>query len=147
MTSIESNRPKVFLDTNVIIDALTFRDYDYLPSRQIWRHVLYNEIDGFICSKQITDLHYIFKKYYKDEGIVRKYLEDISKSFEVLPFLKGDILACLKTEMPDFEDAVLCEVAKVNMVPIIVTNNIDHFNNCKMMALTPKHFLEMFSLE
>ena len=62
MTSIESNRPRVFLDTNVIIDALALRDYDYLPSRQIWRHVLYKEIDGFICSKQITDLYYIFKK-------------------------------------------------------------------------------------
>ena len=147
MTSIESNRPRVFLDTNVIIDALTLRDYDYLPSRQIWRHILYKEIDGFICSKQITDLYYIFKRYYKNEDIARQYIEDIGKSFEVLPFLKGDILACLKTEMPDFEDAVLCEVAKVNMIPIIVTNNIDHFKKCKMMALTPKHFLEMFSLE
>ena len=69
------------------------------------------------------------------------------RSFEVLPFLKGDALACLKTDMPDFEDAVLCEVAKVNMIPIIVTNNIEHFRDCKAMALTPKQFLGMFSLE
>ena len=145
--SIENSQIKVFLDTNVIIDALTMRDKDYLPSRQIWRHIIHNNIKGYICSKQITDLYYIFRKYVKNESTIRQYLENIINSFEVLPFLKGDIIACLKTEMPDFEDAVLCEVAKVNMIPVIVTNNLNHFEKSKIMSLTPQQFLEMFSLQ
>lgn len=147
MTSIENNKARVLLDTNVIIDALTMRDLDYQPSRQIWRHVLNGDINGYLSSKQITDIYYIFKKYYKDEKIVREYLRNLIDSFEILPFFKGDILACLKTEMEDFEDAIICGSAKVNMIPIVVTNNIKHFTNAKIMALTPQQLLEMFSLE
>ena len=145
--STENNQPQVFLDTNVIIDALTLRDDDYQPSRQLWRYVLLKQIKGYICSKQITDLYYIFKKYFKNEDIIRQNIADIMNSFEVLPFFKGDILACLKTDMADFEDAVLCEVAKVNMIPIVVTNNVSHFGNSKMMVLTPDQFLKIHSLE
>ena len=146
-TSIENKNIKVFIDTNVIIDALTERDNTYQSSRQIWRHILHGNIKGYLSSKQITDIYYIFKKYYKDETMIRDYIRNIVDSFEILPFFKGDILACLKTEMDDFEDAIICEVAKVNMINIIVTNNIKHFANSKMMVLSPQQLLKMYSLE
>ena len=60
MTSIENKQIKVFLDTNVIVDALTLRDYDYRPSQKIIRHIVAKNIRGYICSKQITDIYYIF---------------------------------------------------------------------------------------
>ena len=56
MTSIENKPFRIFIDTNVIIDALTERDYNYLPSRQIWRNILYGNLKGYICSKQIKDI-------------------------------------------------------------------------------------------
>ena len=145
MTSIE-NKPRVFVDTNVIVDALSMRDVDYLPSRHLWRHIIAGEIKGYICSKQITDLYYIFRKYFKNEETIRQNITNIIDSFETLPLFKGDLVYCLKTEMIDYEDALLCEVAKVNMVPIIVTNNIKHFQNCPIMALTPQQCLDLFSI-
>ena len=146
-TSTENKQIKIFLDTNVIVDALTLRDYDYRPSQKIIRHIVAKNISGYICSKQITDIYYIFRKYFKNERDIRDAVNTIVEFSEVLPFLKGDILACLKTEMPDFEDAILYEVAKVNMIPIIITNNINHFRGCQTMVLTPQQFLDMFSLE
>ena len=146
MTSIENKPFRIFIDTNVIIDALTERDYNYLPSRQIWRNILYGNLKGYICSKQITDLYYIFKKYFKSEDEIRSNITNIVESFEILPLLQGDILACLKTKTPDFEDAVLCEVAKVNMIRIIVTNNPQHFEGWPLTILTPKQTLDLFSL-
>ena len=147
MTSTENKQIKIFLDTNVIVDALTLRDYDYRPSQKIIRHIVAKNISGYICSKQITDIYYIFRKYFKNERDIRDAVNTIVEFSEVLPFLKGDILACLKTEMPDFEDAIIYEVAKVNMIPIIITNNINHFRGCQTMVLTPQQFLDMFSLE
>ena len=147
MTSTENKQIKIFLDTNVIVDALTLRDYDYRPSQKIIRHIVAKNISGYICSKQITDIYYIFRKYFKNERDIRDAVNTIVEFSEVLPFLKGDILACLKTEMPDFEDAILYEVAKVNTIPIIITNNINHFRGCQTMVLTPQQFLDMFSLE
>lgn len=146
MTLAENNPIKVFLDTNVIIDALTLRDNDYQPSREIWRHILCGDIKGYISTKQITDIYYIFKKYYRTEQEIRTNLGAIVNSFEILPFLKGDVFACLKTEMDDFEDAVICEIAKTNMIAIVVTNNIKHFKHSDVMALSPQQLLDMFSL-
>ena len=147
MTASIENKPiRVFIDTNVIIDALTLRDNNYQPSRQLWRHVLCGNIKGYISSKQITDIYYIFKKYYRTEQEIRANLSAIVDSFEILPFLKGDVLACLKTEMNDFEDAIICEIAKTNMIPIVVTNNLKHFTNAGLMVLDPEQTLNMFSL-
>lgn len=147
MTLTENKPLKVFLDTNVIVDALTLRDLDYRPSQKVIRHVVAKNVRGYICSKQITDLYYIFRKYFKNESEIRDAINTIVEFSEVLPLLKGDILACLKTDMPDFEDAILYEVAKVNMIPIIITNNINHFKDCQTMALTPQQFLDIFYLE
>lgn len=146
-TSIENRVVKAFIDTNVVIDALTMRDTDYLPSRQIWRHIIEGNIKGYICAKQITDIYYIFRKYYQDKETIRQNIINIVDSFEALPLLKGDVLACLNTKMSDFEDAILYEVAKVNMIPIIVTNNINHFKGCQTMVLTPQQFLDLYSLK
>lgn len=146
-TSIENSVAKVFVDTNVIIDALTLRDYEYKPSKALLYNITEGKIKGYICSKQITDIYYIFRKYYSKESEIRECIKKIVSFFEILPLFKGDILACLKTEMSDFEDAILCEVAKVNMIPIIVTNNINHFGDCKKMVLTPEQLLQIFSLE
>lgn len=146
-TLIESNVLKVFIDTNVIIDAITLRDYDYQPSKALLYNIVEGKINGYICSKQITDIYYIFKKYFQNEYDIRSNIKKIISLFEILPLIKGDILSCLNTEMKDFEDAILCEVAKENMIPVFITNNIAHFSNAKMLALTPKQFLEMHSLE
>ena len=146
-TLIENNVPKVFIDTNVIIDAITLRDYDYQPSKALLYNIVEGKINGYICSKQITDIYYIFKKYFQNEQDIRSNIKKIISLFEILPLIKGDILSCLNTEMRDFEDAILCEVSKVNMIPVFITKNIAHFSNAKMLALTPKQFLEMHSLK
>ena len=56
MTSIENNNIKVFVDTNVIIDALTLRDYEYKPSKALLYNITEGKVKGYICSKQITDI-------------------------------------------------------------------------------------------
>ena len=55
MTSTENSPIKVFVDTNVIIDALTLRDYEYKPSKALLYNITEGRIKGYICSKQITD--------------------------------------------------------------------------------------------
>ena len=147
-TSIENDRPvKVFLDTNVIVDAMTLRDNTFKPSQELLRFIAVGKVKGIICSKQITDIHYIFKKYYSTPQQINNSLKVITKLFEILPLFKGDILACLNTEMNDFEDAILDEVATVNVIPYFVTNNIDDFKNSKSMVLTPEQFITLFQLD
>ena len=140
----ENKRPKAFIDTNVILDALTRRDYLFEDSLNLIRQIVYGNIDAYICNKQITDIYYVSKKYYQSEEQRRKMIKTIIKTFTILPLLKGDILACINTEMKDFEDAILDEVAKVNVIPFFITNNVNDYKNSKSVVVTPKQFLDMF---
>ena len=146
MTSIENNHLKAFVDTNVIIDAFTQRDYSYGGSISFLRQIIKGSVTGYICDKQITDLYYVLKKYVNDESVRRKMITSITNTFEILPLLKSDVLACLNTDMNDLEDAILDEVAKVNVIPYFVTNNVKDFKNSKVPAITPEQFLTMFQL-
>ena len=143
----ENKQPKAFIDTNVILDALTGRDYLFKDALNLIRQIVYGNVDAYICNKQITDIYYISKKYYKNEEQRRKMVKTIIETFNVLPFLKGDVLACINTEMKDFEYAILDEVAKVNVIPYFITNNVNDFKNSKSTVVTPKQFLDLFQLK
>ncbi len=146
MTSTENKYPKIFVDTNVIIDALTRRDLNYQSSVDFMRYIISGQLTGCICNKQITDIYYILGRYVNSEQRRREFIKTIIETFEVLPLLSGDLLATINTKMSDFEDAVIDEVAKINMIPYIVTNNIKDFENSKTTALTPEQLLLLFQL-
>lgn len=146
-TLTENSLVRLFLDTNVIIDGLILRDYNYQPSRDLIRQIIVGKYKGYICAKQITDIYYIFRKYVNSKEETMKYINRLTKFFEILPLLRGDILACLNKNQKDFEDAILAEVAKVNMIPIFVTNNIEDFKEWPLMVVTPEQFLRLYSQE
>lgn len=134
---------KVFFDTNVIVDAFTLRDNSYVPSRDLIRAVISEEIDGYICSKQITDIYYILRKYVQNKIVQKNVIKDISESFKLLPLLGSDISASFGNKIDDYEDAVLEEVAKVNVMKYFVTNNKNHFKNSKMCVVTPEELVTL----
>ena len=134
---------KVFFDTNVIIDAITSRDYDYKDSRDLVLKTVDGEIEGYISAKQLTDIYYILRKYYDSEKYKRNVINMICETFNVLPVLPSDIGASLNTEIDDFEDAVIEEIAKVNMVQYIVTHDTKHFLKSKLVICSPHDLLTL----
>ena len=128
---------KVFFDTNVLIDAFTLRDYSYKDSRDLIIKVANKEIDGYFSSKQITDIYYSLRKYVSDEDKRKQIIKDIMQTFTVLPCLPSDLQVSVKSKIDDFEDAVIEEIAKVNMIEYIVTSNIKHFINSSLVIISP----------
>lgn len=132
---------KVFFDTNVLIDAFTCRDYDYKNQKQLLRYVANEVIEGYISSKQITDIYYILRKYIPSETEKRRILRVILEQFETLPCLKSVCEYCLKSNIEDYEDAIIDETAKIFNVDYIVTNNKADFNNSKCIIISPKELV------
>ena len=137
---------KVFFDTNVILDAFTRRDYSFKPSLELIRFIIDKKIDGYICIKQITDIYYILRKYVDNISTQKNVIKDIIDIFKILPLLKSDITASLYNGIADFEDAVLEEVARTNTMNYLVTNDISHFRDSKMVVVTPTQLLELIEL-
>ncbi|MCQ3034687.1 MAG: PIN domain-containing protein [Bacilli bacterium] len=135
---------KVLFDTNVIIDAMTARDYSFKDSQELIKKVIIGEIKGAITAKQITDIYFILRKYFDTEEKRREAINLIIDTFEVVPTLKSDLKYCVNSQIADYEDAVLDEVAKVNCFNFIVTNNIKDFHHSKTAILTPNQLLGLF---
>ncbi|MBO4856392.1 MAG: PIN domain-containing protein [Bacilli bacterium] len=131
---------KVLFDTNVLIDAITCRD-DFKNQKKLMRYVANETIEGYISSKQITDIYYILRKYVSSETEKRRILRIIMEQFETLPCLKSVCEYCLRSNIEDYEDAVIDETAKIFNVGYIVTNNIDDFKNSKQIIITPRELV------
>ena len=134
---------KVFFDTNVIIDAITSKDNDYADSQKLIIKVAKNEIEGMICAKQITDIYYILRKYVSSEFERRNIIKYVCSTFKILPLFPADIKFCINSNLTDFEDAVINEVAKVNCANYLVTHDSKHFKNSNLSILTPNELLTL----
>ena len=134
---------KVLFDTNVIIDAIAERYSDYDYSQKLINKVVDGEIDGYICSKQITDIYYILRKYF-DEKRRRLIIKSILETFKVIPLLPSYLSYCINSKIDDYEDSIIDEVASVNMIDFILTNNINDFSNSKAVTISPK---ELYTLK
>ena len=134
---------KVLFDTNIIIDAVTSRDYDYKESRDLVLKATNHEIEGYVSAKQLTDIYYIMRKYTDSESYRRYIINMICETFNIIPILPSDIGASLNAEIDDFEDAVIEETAKVNMIQYIVTHDTKHFAKSKLIICSPHDLLTL----
>ena len=132
---------KVFFDTNVLIDAITCRDFDYKNQKQLLRYVAGEVIKGYISMKQITDIYYILRKYVSSESEKRRIIHVLLEQFETLPCLKSVCEYSLTSDIDDYEDAILEETAKIFKVDYLVTNNTVDFQNSKLAVVSPKELV------
>ena len=137
---------KLLIDTNVILDALTERDYDYKPSQDIIRCIANGTVKGYITAKQITDIYYSLRKYVRTEEQRKAIIKTILETFEVLPTMKSDIVYCLNSKIMDLEDALLDEICAVNCLNYLITNNAKDFKEGKSIIMTPSEALSLLVL-
>lgn len=130
----------VLIDTNIIIDALQNRErfvnYSELVVLQAY------EYDGYIAATSVTDIYYIQRRYYHDKEKARKNLEKVLKLYGIIDVTEIDCRNALRSDISDFEDAVLVESAKRNGIDCIVTRNAKDFKNTGIKVYTPIEFLE-----
>lgn len=134
---------KILFDTNVILDALTKRYNSYHYSQELISFVVKNKIKGYLLTSQITDIYYCLRKYIPKEETKRDFVKLVCETFILVPVTNNNFLSCFKSEMIDFEDALIDDVARINCLDYIVTNNISDFEKSKVPAITPKAMLDL----
>ena len=132
---------KVLIDTNIIIDALQSRENFLADAREIMLRA--TEYDGYISASSITDIFYLQQKYSRDKKKAKKNLVELLEIFNVLDATAKDCRNALRSEMSDFEDAVLVESALRSGINCIVTRNKKDFKNSRIKVLGPTEFLEI----
>lgn len=132
---------KVLIDTNVILDAIEVRRDFFDDSSEVIS--LATEYDGFIAASNVTDIYYIEHKRNHSKTKTIKLMKGLFKVFGILDTAATDCYNALRSDIPDFEDAVLVESALRSGIDCIVTRNTKDFKNSGIKVYSPAEFLKL----
>jgi len=102
-----------------------------------------NKISASITANSLTDLHYLLKKYLKNNEQINT-LKSLIEILDIVDITKNDCLKAFDLPMEDFEDALLAYCAKRAKAEYIITRNIKDFLNSPVNPITPEDFLSRF---
>lgn len=132
---------KVLIDANVIIDSLQSREGFLEDARQVMLRAC--DYGGYIAASSVTDIFYLQNRFFRDKKKAKRNLADLLKIFRVLGTTEDDCKNALRSEMADFEDAVLAESAMRAGVDVVVTRNTKDFQGLPLRVCEPDEFLRM----
>lgn len=135
----------VLLDTNILLDVIEKRQDFFDESSMVV--LLATEYDGFIAASNVSDIYYIEHKRNHNKEKTKKIMGKLFKIFDILDTTAEDCHNALRSDIPDFEDAVLVESARRNNIDCIVTRNTKDFKNTNIVVYTPVEFLRLLRVK
>ena len=133
---------KVFLDTNVILDC-------YLPDRperEASNKIMTISSDAecrlYFSVLSLANISYILRKRFGKEAATER-IKELFNNINVLPMSDMDVYYALRSDSPDFEDALQISCADAKDCDCIITHNARHFKGyTPMPVFTPAEFLD-----
>ena len=131
---------KLFLDTNVVVDLIKYREpfvYDVIP--------IFQQGKTGIHQLLISDLAFVNVAYIAKKGITRvrlyELLSDLRSNVHVVMVGEECVDSALQLKANDFEDAIQYFSAKQGNADFIITRNKADFYFSDIPVLEPKEFL------
>ena len=135
---------KVFIDTNVILDAVISRKPFNTIAEQIFLLTAKELFDSSITANSITDIYYLVSKSAGDGVKAKEILRVLFSTFNITTISFDDLNCALELQMNDFEDALLASCAKRAKADYIITRNIKDFVNSPVPPILPVDFISSF---
>lgn len=132
---------RIFIDTNVAIDFLVVTREQHKTAARLFEQAAARGDGLAISASQATDLYYILRRVATDQE-VRASLRELFAVCDVLPATSLACTAALDSNVPDYEDAVQIENARMGLCDYLVTRDESDYVNSAIPALSPAALLE-----
>ena len=133
---------RLLVDTNVFLDLFLERDNlgDEAELFFNWCEKRKNQI--YITSISLRDIGYIAHKYYHDKNISRMtQIAAYEVATKVIGVSADSAIESLYSDVDDYEDSLIIEMAKEELLDAIVTNNKKDFEKGDIPVFTPKEIV------
>ncbi len=137
---------KVLIDLNIILDMLNKR-MDHEPALAIFDLFVKKRIKGYICSHEITTLSYFLEKQKYDILKRNKIINNLLDHLSVLTAHEKILRKALVSEIDDYEDAVIDELALNEKIDYIITRDLKDFKKSKNSIYNAREALEIIETE
>ncbi|MDA3938630.1 MAG: PIN domain-containing protein [Spirochaetia bacterium] len=133
---------KVLINLNIILDMLNMR-MDHESALAIFDLCVKKRIKGYISSHEITTLSYFLEK--QKYGVMKrnKIINNLLDHLSVLTAHENILRKALISEIDDYEDAVIDELALNEEIDYIITRDLKDFKKSKNSIYNAREALEI----
>ena len=135
--------PKLFIDTDIILDILAKRDPFYNPAARLFALIDEKKIDAYTTPVVFSNLFYILSKF-KSRSFAHSSLRKLRLLLTIIQVDEKVIDLALNSEFKDFEDAIQFYAAKFHNLDFIITRNVKDFVSKEIIVLTAEDYIERF---
>lgn len=134
---------EVLIDTNIILDWFLKREPFFNDAKNVLNKCWFGNIKSYLTIHSICDLYYIIHNNFPiDEK--KKLIQLLCSRNEVIEESKSFLTDFIKNpDFDDLEDALQICSAESCKLDYIITRNIKDFAFSKVLAITPKDFLDL----
>ncbi len=127
---------RVMFDTNVILDVLLERLPFAEPAAHLLAQAERGRIQGFKCATSVTTIFYLAcKSLGRDDA--RRQVADVLSILDIAPVNRAVLERAVRSDINDFEDAVIVESARRVHAQVILTRNERDFARSPIPVYSP----------
>ena len=132
---------KVFVDTDIVLDLLSFREPFYNASAHLFSEADKGKIKLHVSSLSFSNLNYILSKQYSADQ-ARKKLLKFKTLVTVLAVTDKVVELSLSSDFKDFEDGLQYFTAIENNIKTLLTRNLKDYKTAEIPIMTAEQYLK-----
>lgn len=134
---------RLLVDTNVFLDLMLQRDEGCKHALEFFIWCRKNKNQTYITSMSLRDIEYVVMRKIHDKRKSNIVLNDVySLCSKVVGVSADSAINSIFEDYKDFEDELLIQTAKENLLDAIVTNNVKDFDNRGIPVFTPQDIIK-----
>ena len=146
MKNTENEVPKVFLDTNILLDYILFRNDEALAAEYIFDSSLDLKLKIYIAAHSLTNIFYALRKAFPIEE-QNQVIRLLCSLCTVQPINAENIEKAIDSAYTsDLEDALQIQCAIESDCDYFITRDQALFKKCPIKTLLPHELVRELSL-
>ena len=136
---------RVLLDTNVLLDYLDARRAEHATARELLHALLASGAAPVAPASSYKDVYYVLRRSLGSEPAARELVRGLVECVPVTAVdLRGsDLAPAIVSDEPDFEDALVRQLAERERLAAIVTRDASAFASSHVPVFAPRVLLDL----
>ncbi len=132
---------KVFVDTDIVLDLLSYREPFYKHAAYLFSEADKGKTKIYVSSLCFSNLNYILSRQYSADQ-ARKKLLKFKTLVNVLAVTDKVVELALSSDFKDFEDGLQYFTATENNLQMLLTRNLKDYKTAGITVMTAEQFLK-----
>ncbi|AXJ01824.1 putative nucleic acid-binding protein, contains PIN domain [Cyclonatronum proteinivorum] len=134
--------PRLFLDTNILVDLLAERHPHFEPALSLMRQARSGNVRLCTSALSITTCWYLVSRQ-RDSATALDAIRAMTRFVEIIPVSERAVLQALQSVFSDFEDAVQYFAAlEAGDTAFIITRNVRDFRKSVIPVCSARDYPE-----